>query len=62
MDFLSVLAPEALASEAGSPCWDVTAAILGEIQAEADAHRVPVIFLLVPWHFPVLDDRLVRHV
>ena len=53
---------EYLASEAESPRWDVTAAILGEIQAEADAHGVPVIFVLIPAHFQVLEDELARHV
>lgn len=53
---------EYLASEAESPRWDVTSTILREIQAEADAHGVPVLFVFIPAHFQVLQGELSRHV
>jgi hypothetical protein len=63
MGLSSVYFPqEYLASEASSPRWDITAAILQEIQAEADPLGVPVLFVLIPAHFQVLEDELARHV
>ena len=63
MGLSSVYFPqEYLAAEANSPRWDITAAILQEIQAEADPHGVPVLFVLIPAHFQVLEDELASHV
>jgi len=53
---------EYLASEATAPRWDTTATILEEIQTEAEALGVPVIFILIPAPFQVLENELARHV
>lgn len=53
---------EYLASEATAPRWDITAAILEEIHTEAEALGVPVIFILIPAPFQVLENELARHV
>ena len=63
MGLSSIYFPEEyLASEAQSSRWDTTAAILGEIAYEASQYGVPVLFVLIPTHFQVLEEDLARHV
>lgn len=59
----SVYFPEEyLASEADADRWDVTAEILDEVAMEAEARGVPVVFVLIPAHFQVVQEDLDRHV